>query len=393
MVLTIRGLGTMNLSHRRNVLFMALCLLLNLSGCSTDEGTVQGEGGFAPYPTVDWAEASPEDVGMDRSRLQELQEYFEHYVPDSLLVARKGYIVLEKYYGGHSKETVFETFSVTKSFTSAVAGIAIAEGLFGVDQPAADFITSWKSPDPRSTIRIRDLLTMTSGLRWSFSEYVHIGLSLPIGPLTEDLLKHSLDLPLDHTPGSQWTYNNCATMALCHVFSSTSGMGLMEYARDRLFEPIGMHSATWLADGTGHTYTFMGLRATVRDLTRFGYLFLRGGLWEGRQIIPQDWVGVTTQPYSDLNPAYGYLWWVNGYADAWGPMEGQLTLHIPKTGYFFGDVAPPDSYAALGAFGQMIAVIPELDLVMVRNGGSELYDFKQVFTLLYKTVANGAHMP
>jgi CubicO group peptidase (beta-lactamase class C family) len=204
--------------------------------------------------------------------------------------------------------------------------------------------------------------------------------------MTEDLLKYSLNLPLDHAPGTQWTYNNCALMVLDPIFSSTTGMDLRDFARERLFEPIGMHSVAWLTDGNGDPYAFIGIHATARDMARFGYLFLRDGLWEEREILPRDWVTLTTKPYSDLNPAYGYLWWVNGYAKDWKPMEGVPTSPFPRTGYWFGDVAPPDSYAAMGAFGQMIAVIPELELVMVRTGKSELYDPQKVFTLLYETV-------
>ena len=110
-------------------------------------------------------------------------------------------------------------------------------------------------------------------------------------------------------------------------------------------------------------------------------------MWEDRQIVPKDWVLLTTKPYNpDLNPAYGYLWWVNGYSDNWRPMEGQINTGLPKVGYFFGYGVPPDSYAAEGAFGQMIAVIPELDLVMVRNGGSEDYTERDIFPLLCDTV-------
>jgi len=372
--------------------FLIVSLLMNGAGCGgTDEGPDPAGSAevLAPCPTIEWLEAAPEEIGMDRARLEELQEFFEKYAPTSLLVIRKGYLVWEKYYLDCTRDTVFETFSVTKSFTSAAAGIAVSEGLFALDRPAADFIASWRAPDPRSVVKIRDLLTMTSGLEWSYREYFHIFFSLPLGPFPEDLVAYALARPLRRAPGTRWTYNESALMVMSRIFAAATGIELREYARNRLFEPIGMHSVDWLADAFGQTYTFLGLQATSRDLARFGYLFLRRGRWEGRQVIPESWVDTTTRPYrTDLNPAYGYLWWANGYAEKWKPMEGQPT-HLPLIGgHYFSDVAPADTYAALGFLGQLIVVIPELDLVLVRTGISESYDYRELFPLICRTVAS-----
>jgi CubicO group peptidase (beta-lactamase class C family) len=371
------------------------CLALALapalfSGCGSETAPTQDAEGPFVYPEDDWLEAAPEDLGMDRTRLQELQYLFEAYTPTSLLVTRKGYVVWERYYRGYSRETTFEIFSATKSFSSALAGIAVGDGLLRPDQPAADFIDQWRPPDPRSAVRIRDILTMTSGLHWYWSEYAHIGLSFLPSPFGEDLLAYSLSLPLERPPGTHWTYNNTALMTLGWIIHRATGMDIKSFADQRLFGPIGMRSVSWLTDGYGNTYTFMGIHATARDLARFGYLYLRRGRWQGRQIVPEEWVVQTTRTYNaDLNPAYGYLWWVNGYSSDWQPMEGEPPTHLPKKGYFFGYKAPHDpypAYAAMGAFGQMIAVVPGLDLVMVRTGGSELYDCRDVFDLLCGSV-------
>ena len=364
--------------------YHGLIFFLCLSGCGSEDAGKDTAGNEYVYPAEDWQEAVPEDLGMDSARLQELQRFFSPHLSFSLLVVRRGYLVWGKYYGPLPRETLFEVHSLTKSVTSALAGIAMENGLFGLDQPTADFVDAWAPPDPRSEITIRQILTMTSGLHRSRAEYIPIILSR-LGLGEGDILKLAHDLRLEHEPGSHWAYNNTAAMALSQVFSRSTGMELRDYAREKLFEPIGMRSVEWLTDRKGHTLTFMGIFATARDLARFGYLFLREGQWGDRQVVPADWVDLTTRVYS-LHPAYGYFWWANGYQETWKPQDGESDFHRPKgSGYYFGE-AYPELFSALGSLGQMVLVIPELELVMVRTGLSNYFDYATAVGLLCRSV-------
>src|SRR5690606_9925098 len=129
----------------------------------------------------------------------------------------------------------------------------------------------------------------------------------------------------------------------------------------KIFEPIGM-DVTMTRDPSGNLLTFAGLSASCRDMARFGHLYLREGRWKHQRVIPKDWVQESTEPSSDLNEAYGYLWWLN--------QEGHVVLpSIPERTEYDGQMfpsAPDDMYIALGAFGQFVAVDPKDDIVMVR---------------------------
>jgi CubicO group peptidase (beta-lactamase class C family) len=365
------------------LLLPAACLLFFLGGCGGDPFP-SDHGGAWVYPGEDWAEAAPEDAGLDPARLEELERFFDPLLSSSFLVLRRGFVVWEKYWGSVTRETPLDGWSVSKSITSAAAGIAMEEGFFDLRQPAADFVEEWAWPDPRSAITLEHLFTMTSGLQWSWLEYVPIGLALfHLGE--GDLLQAGTNLPLAYTPGTHWSYNNLACMVLSGVLSRATGVEFKEFARGRIAEPIGMRSFDWMTDPRDHTLTFMGISATARDLARFGYLFLRQGRWEDQQIVPSEWVTLSTRSSSPLNPAYGHLWWINGTSDSW-TIEGMPPYRVPMNGRFFGESAPADTFAASGTFGQLIVVIPEYELVMVHTGASDFYDYRDAVNLLCDSV-------
>ena len=364
-----------------------LLFALLFAACGEKDNSADIEPRTAPFPTVSWAEASPQELGMDTSRLMDLERFFSFQLTTSLLVVRKGFLVWERYGGTTERDTQIEVHSVAKSITSAAIGIGASEGFFEPTQSAATFIDPWKPPDPRGAITIDHLLTMTSGLGWSLNEYIYIYLSR-LGFIEDDLLARGIEQPLEHEPGTHWCYNNLASMVLGRIISASTGMELRDFAQEKLFAPIGMDSVTWLTDAHGHTLSFMGLYATARDLARFGYLYLNRGTWDGVEIVPADWVDTTTRTHSDLNPAYGRHWWVNGYAESWDHMDGQPDFHLPECGYYFGDIASPGTYAALGAQGQMIVIVADLDLVMVRTGSSEFFDFAEAVTRLCRCVVD-----
>ena len=341
------------------------------------------------YPEKDWPAMSPEQLGMSTKGLQDLEDYLSRFMPMSFIVIRKGYIVWEKYWDNIDENTPFEWFSATKSVTSALAGVAVSQGFFTLDQPAWEFIESWQPPDPRSAIQIQHLLTMTSGLHGFWDEYAYVVYSLLLGMGQKNLLQHSVNLPLDHQPGTQWYYNNCGLMTMSQVLRKATGSNPFDYARENLFEPIGLHPAEWVGDSRGNTYTFMGLRATALDMARLGYLFLRQGKWRGETVIPKEWVELTTRVHDpEQNPAYGHLWWVNGYADSWPPMGGMPFFYMAESSHYFTEELSTNVYAALGFLGQILAILPDEEIILVRNCLSESASTNKIFTLLAHSIVS-----
>lgn len=272
-----------------------------------------------------------------------------------LVVIRDGVLVGDWYWDGYSADTpVPDVWSVTKSFTSAALGIARAEGLLDIHDSAADYIPAWQDT-ASEVVDIFDLVTHTSGRKWDFDSDFAI-FKQP------DQTAYSLGFGQEREPGTRWDYSNLGTQSLEAVLEAATGEAVDDYLRVKLFDPIGMQ-ASMTHDQAGNTLVYTGLSATCQDLARFGYLYLREGRWKNQQIVPKDWVAASTTSSTELNDAYGYLWWLNN--------PGHVVLpSVPARGEWDGKMfpsAPDHMYMALGAFGQLIAVDPEDDIVLVRT--------------------------
>jgi len=290
------------------------------------------------WPDSNWAAATPESQGMDAGKLNALRDYLESRQTREALVIRHGRIVGEWYWRGASAETKLPVFSVTKSITSTAAGMLVDSGKLRLDEPAADFIPAWRDDD-RKAITIRHLLSMTSGLK--HEEYGYF--------FRQDQLKQSLAQPLESPPGTKWEYNNIACNCLSEIVSKASGMELADFLQQRLYDPLGIRSATMDRNG-GRALAYMGLRITARDLARIGYLFLHKGEWKGKRILSEQWVKEATRASQKLAPWYGHLWWVhNEYRD---------------------ESDPADSFEAIGLYGNYLCVFPSQDMIVVRLIGN-----------------------
>jgi CubicO group peptidase (beta-lactamase class C family) len=295
------------------------------------------------WPTADWNTSTPAAQGMDPFTLRRAIIYGIGHRSRAMLVTRHGFIVAEWYAEGWDKDTTETGFSIAKSFTSALVGILLEDGsIERLDERAADYIPSWRD-DAHSWVTIRHLLSMTSGLYWDpVTDYALLASS-------PDQNAFSIGLPMAEAPGSMWVYNNSACQVLSAVILAATGRQPHEIARERLWNRIGMHNATWMTDQQGNTLTYQSVIASAREFAKFGYLFLRNGEWNGARVIPEAWVRSATRNSQSLNPFYGYLWWLNTGGLAW-----------PS--------APADSFAALGAGNKAIYVVPSLDIVAVRLG-------------------------
>lgn len=306
------------------------------------------------YPGTAWETADPAEHGLSQEGLDELATYLEGTNSNCMMVVKDGVVVDERYWNGTDVDSNQEIFSASKSVSSTLVGIAQDEGLLDIEQPASDFITEWVGTDSEP-VTIRNLLSNDSGRYYDFKTDYQDMVNSP------NRTEFAIGLDQQYPPGEHWEYNNSAIQTLQRVLADATGESVNAFAAERLFGPLGM-TAEYSTDPSGTEPTFMGVQAGCDDMARFGYLFLRDGWWDGEQVVSSDWVEEATAPSQELNPAYGFLWWLNA-------QEGAL---IPGTngtvpGAFWPD-APADAYAALGLGDQIVLVLPDQDMVVVRAG-------------------------
>ncbi len=298
------------------------------------------------WPTHGWKVSTPEKQGMDSTKLFIADEFIQNRLPDafSLLVVKNGYLVFEKYYSWGSPEKFAVVHSVTKSVMSALIGIALDKGyLKSVDQKLTEFFPEYYSDelDPRKkTISLKHLLTMSAGFRWN-----------DWGPVmgnwytSSNWAKFTFQLPQENNPGDVFNYNSSTSHLLSIILSKSTKTSTLDFAKQNLFEPIGIQSAYWHQDPKGNHIGGFGLGLTARDLAKIGFLYLNNGYWNGQSIVSEYWVKESTRQrmfaHEMYGPTYyGYQWW------------------IKKVDGLF-------SYRAWGRRGQFIVVVPKLDLVIV----------------------------
>jgi CubicO group peptidase (beta-lactamase class C family) len=327
------------------------------------------------WPTVGWRTVAPNQQGMDPQVLGDLDTQVPQRYPQvrSVLIVRHGYLVYEHYWQGMTAADGDNVYSVTKSVVSALVGIALGEGkLKGLDQTVGALLARHLPPDadPRvARVTLEQLLTMTSGLAGddpSLGGDPHV--SQRQGA-SRDWVRHILGRRLAADPGASFAYSSATSQLLSAVVADATGQSTLAFARARLFGPLGIASAkapepvfvahpsqatlkayarapvAWPTDPQGYHLGFSGLKLPSRDLAKFGYLYLNGGRWDGRQVIPADYVAASTQPHSTPPPdgpaeGYGYQWWVTS-----------------RAGH--------PSFLAVGDGGQLLQVVPDLDLVVV----------------------------
>ncbi len=295
-----------------------------------------------PEPVVfQWETGLPEDHGIDPSALETLHTSLTGTGIYAVLTVRDGVIVDEYYQDGYSQESIFPLHSCSKSFTSTLIGLALEEGL--IDSLDAS-IETWfpqLAGEPKGQITIRDLLMHKSGLEWHEWD----GDSFFALNRSENWVDYVLSQPLFYEPGTVFSYTTGGTHLLAAILEQAAEGGMLKYAEEKLFTPLGMESVQWGTDPQGILDGGNGIRMTARNAARFGQLFLNNGLWEGERLVPEDWIAQATTIHEQRyggSGSYGYQWWIRSFG---------------QQGY--------DSFFAMGAFGQFIFVVPELSLVTV----------------------------
>jgi CubicO group peptidase (beta-lactamase class C family) len=304
-------------------------------------------GAMAPWPTLDWTESTPAAQNMTTALLKQSRRYGRQNGARGMAVFRNGYLVGEWYSRGWDRHTKQKTFSVAKSFTSGLYGMMLQDGsISDLDTKVSVAVPAWGDRNHRDA-DLYDLLSMSSGIHWSaFEDYV--GLSTAANQNC-----YSAGQQLDYAPGATWTYSNMGVQMLGKFLKQRLGQQPHEFAQQKLFSTIGMWDADWITDLAGNTLTYQSVKANVRELGKFGYLFLRNGEWDGQQLIPASYVAQASAPSQGINPFYGLLFWLN-----------TASLDMPDV--------PSDAYYAVGLFEKRIYIVPSLDLVVVRLGDPDL---------------------
>lgn len=309
---------------------------------------------YSPVVRDDRPVSTPEAQGLDPELVTDLYCAAERESTlYSLLVAKDGYLVAEEYYNLGSIDQRGNRQSVTKSFTSALVGLAIEDGcLSGTDAKMMDFFPEYvdEIQDSRKEqITVEQLLQMRGGYPWeeSADEYYQM-------LLTGWFLEPMIDLPLATDPGTAWAYSNFSSHWLCVILARACDTDLHAFGQQHLFGPLGMAVQPWTQDFDGYTLGFTEIEVSARDMARFGQAYLDGGVYDGQQVLPADWVQASLSSYSTVT----------------GPLAPGPQLDDYGYGYQWWSATAGDHHVdfAWGHGGQFIFLVDDLDLIVVVTG-------------------------
>ena len=297
------------------------------------------------WPGDDWRTVAAEDRGWSRAGLDAAREKSGEIGSAAVMIVQGGEVVAQWGDVAHR----YKTHSIRKSLLSALVGLHVENGAIDLGKTIGELgIDDREGLAPREkAAKVIDLLMARSGV------YHAAGFE------TDDM--KNLKPPRHaHGPGTWWCYNNWDFNALGTIFEQLTGRGIFEEFRDRVAQPLGMQDFRYddtrrdgeyarFDESVHRAYPF---RLSTRDLARFGLLYLRGGRWGDRQVIPEKWVRMSVRPYSHAGDrgAYGYMWWV-----------ARGDIHFPQM------AVPEGTYSARGAGGHYVVVVPPLDLVVVHR--------------------------
>lgn len=325
-----------------------------------------------PWPTTAWP-VGPLPAGVSAVKLDAALAVVAGPQPRlgetrAVVIIQRGKLVGERYMQGYRPDTPLLSWSMAKSITQAMVGIAVRRGLVDIDKPMGS--PHWAAGDARAQIPWRNWINMIDG-----QDYHEIGVTdqtrsdaakMLFGPGRLDVARYAASLPLVHPPATHWNYNsagvNLISDALARVFApGTTGADrrsrMSAVMKAELFTPIGMTSAQPEFDATGNFVGSAFVYATARDWARFGLLYLRDGVWDGQRILPEHWVDFarTKAPVDDCD-TYGAGFWITPSSGR-GKPDRALTPDGPR-----------DLFAAQGHEGQLVVIVPSKDLVVVRLG-------------------------
>ncbi len=313
--------------------------------------------------------------------------HFEHLLEATgtvaFLVIKEDTIVYETYLGKYNSESIIPSFSVAKSFVSALLGIAIDEGYIqSVNEPITNYIP-FKDSLALNVVTIKDVLDMRSGLNFSES-YINPFADVAKYYYGRNTNKYLMKIKAGEEPGKDFHYISANTQILSLIIEKATGRDYLDYFNEKLWQPLHPeYNASWNMDSKKHANykTFCCLNARPRDFAKFGSLFLHNGLWEGKQVVPTSWIRESTEFREEKNfYIYSYQWWHTADIESEeqsGMMQIQDLFDVirGKTEDSTLIFQPYPDYFAQGILGQYIYVHPASKTVIVRMGkkGGGLY--------------------
>ncbi|UII26478.1 serine hydrolase [Fulvivirga maritima] len=322
---------------------LSIVFVLLLMGCSEENETPTNQNAtmyFPPISGAEWETSAVTELEWNESAIEPLKQFLTDQNTKSFMILVNGRIVIEEYFNGHAATSTWEWNSAGKTLVTAATGIAQQNGLIDINNKVSDYIgTGWTraTAEQEDLITVKNLLTMTSGLD------------------DEPQLVIRPNLTYLADAGTRWAYGN-VFQRLINVVEEASNTQFDSYFNNELRDKIGM-DGYW---NTGLVYTIY--HSTTRSMARFGLLALNRGQWNDQEIIDEDFFMESINSSQNINPSYGYLWWLNGKSGYMIPgsqdvFSGPL---VPN--------APNDMYAAMGANDQRIYIVPGKNMVVIRMG-------------------------
>ena len=281
----------------------------------------------------------------------------------AFLIIKDDRLIYENYFNGYKRDSINTSFSVAKSFVSALVGIAIDEGVIkSIDDSITKYLPELKEKDSRySAITIKHLLSMSSGLRYAEE-------GTPFSDDTKtyydpNLRAVALSAVIEQEPGKTFHYNNYNYLLLGIILERATGMSVAKYMEEKLWKSLGMEApASWSLDSKASGFEKMesGINARAIDFAKFGRLYLNNGSnWNGQQLITEKWIKESTSANSTTDPSieYQYGWWI-----------------YPSSQDNNGGAGVHNHFSARGNLGQFIYLVPEKEMVIIRHG----YDFGHI---------------
>jgi CubicO group peptidase (beta-lactamase class C family) len=324
----------------------------------------------------EWQKIAPADAGFApdlEARLDKLITSGRAWKLHGVVIMRRGKLVLERYDAGEDEawgkalgrvafgpDTLHDLRSVTKSILGLLYGIALAqEKVPAPERPLVDALPEYAevSTDPRvRRLTVANALTMTLGFDWNedipYQDQANSEIQMEMAP---DRYRYIFSRRLIADPGTRWIYGAAGTTLIGRLITQGTGQSLPDFARANLFDPLGIGPTEWSKGLNGEPAPSSGLRMTPRDLARIGQLILNRGQWDGRQVIPAEWLDRSFQPYvaADEQRRYGYFWYVGDLQ--YGNPPNRPIAHF---------------VAGFGYGGQRLFVLPELDIVVAITAGN-----------------------
>jgi CubicO group peptidase (beta-lactamase class C family) len=309
-----------------------------------------------PEPGEQWNRATPAEAGMDAAKLQDAMDYGTANLGFAVRVYRRGCLVAEDRAAAVNRNQTFESWSMAKSVTAMIFMRAMTLGLISPDDVVGSLVP--EADKAHGAIAMRDLLTMTSGLKWNGLRDYNI-FTMP------DRIVDALTLEPVHKPGTFYEYAQSPVSLLAEAIGRAAGEDVEAFAQRELLDPLGIPADAWHwnRDRAGHVGGFWGVNMRPDDFGRLGELMRREGLWRGQRLIRANIIRTAITP-TPTNGCYGWLIWLNRGSPCVGPTISERPVDPNRE---WPDL-PVDLYHFSGLFGQLVTVFPSQDLVVVRTG-------------------------